>query len=226
VGEPAPREALAERLGLKPDDETLAIALTHSSHAAEHHACSNERLEFLGDAVVGLIIAERSYRELDMAEGGLAQVRQATVSSTALAAASRDLGIDAALLLGRGEEASGGRTKDSVLADAYEAVVAAVYLDGGLDAARRVVLSSLDARFLSEAAHPGASDVKSRLQEWAEAAGYGVPLYEVTSSGPSHEQRFVATVTIDDRAAGTGAGSSKKAAELEAARAAWEDRDA
>jgi ribonuclease-3 len=219
-------EDLAAALGLKPDDGTLEIALTHSSYAAEHHVRSNERLEFLGDAVVGLIIAERSYRELDMPEGGLAQVRQATVSSTALASASRDLGIDAALRLGRGEEASGGRTKDSVLADAYEAVVAAVYLDGGLDAARRVVLSSLDERFTSEAAHPGASDVKSRLQEWSEATGLGTPVYEVQSSGPSHEQRFIATVTFVHGVAGTGEGSSKKAAELEAARAAWEDRDA
>jgi len=226
VAPAAPHEGLASALGLKPDDETLAIALTHSSYAAEHHVRSNERLEFLGDAVVGLIIAERSYRELDMPEGGLAQVRQATVSSIALASASRDLGIDAALRLGRGEEASGGRAKDSVLADAYEAVIAAVYLDGGLDAARRVVLSSLDERFLFEAAHPGASDVKSRLQEWVEAASLGTPVYEVQSSGPSHEQRFIATVTIDDRVAGTGEGSSKKAAELEAARAAWEDRDA
>ena len=226
MGVPAPLESLAARLGLKPDDETLAIALTHSSYAAEHRVRSNERLEFLGDAVVGLIIAERSYRELDMPEGGLAQVRQATVSSTALATASRSLGIDAALRLGRGEGASGGRTKDSVLADAYEAVIAAVYLDGGLDAARGVVLSSLDERFLTEAAHPGASDVKSRLQEWAEATGRRTPAYEVQSSGPSHEQRFIATVLIDDRVAGTGEGSSKKAAELEAARAAWEDRDA
>jgi ribonuclease-3 len=227
VGVPAaPLEALADALGLKPDDETLATALTHSSYAAEHHLRSNERLEFLGDAVVGLIIAERSYRELDMEEGGLAQVRQATVSATALAAASRDLGIDAALRFGRGEEVSGGRAKDSVLADAYEAVIAAVYLDGGLAAARRVVLSSLDERFTLEAAHPGASDVKSRLQEWAEAAGFGPPVYEVQSSGPSHEQRFIASVTIDDRVTGTGEGSSKKSAELEAARAAWEDRDA
>jgi ribonuclease-3 len=222
----APLGDLAAAIGLRPDDETLAVALTHSSYAAEHHIGSNERLEFLGDAVVGLIIAERSYRELDMPEGGLAQVRQATVSSTALASASRDLGIDAALRLGRGEEASGGRAKDSVLADAYEAVVAAVYLDGGLDAAKRVVLSSLDERFLTEAAHPGASDVKSRLQEWSEATGLGTPVYEVQSSGPSHEQRFIATVCFDDRVAGTGEGSSKKAAELEAARAAWEDRDA
>jgi len=227
VGVPAaPLEALAAALGLKSDDHTLAVALSHSSYAAEHHLRSNERLEFLGDAVVGLIIAERSYRELDMPEGGLAQVRQATVSSTALASASRDLGIDAALRLGRGEEASGGRAKDSVLADAYEAVIAAVYLDGGLDAARRVVLSSLNERFMSEAAHPGASDVKSRLQEWAEAGGLGIPVYDIQSSGPSHEQRFVATVTFAGRVAGAGKGSSKKAAELEAARAAWEDRDA
>jgi ribonuclease-3 len=227
VGGPAsPLEALAVALGLSPADDTLAIALTHSSYASEHHVGSNERLEFLGDAVVGLIIAERSYRELDMPEGGLAQVRQATVSSSALAAASRGLRIDLALRLGRGEEASGGRAKDSVLADAYEAVVAAVYLDGGLLAARRVVLASLDERFLTEAADPGASDVKSRLQEWAEGTGRRTPVYDVRSSGPSHEQRFVAQVLIDDRVAGTGAGSSKKAAELEAARAAWEDRDA
>jgi ribonuclease III len=220
------RSTLAHALGLRPDDPVLASAVTHSSYASEHRIESNERLEFLGDAVIGLIIAERAFRELDLREGGLAQVRQATVAEAALARASRELGVREALLLGRGEEGSGGRDKDSLLADAYEAVIAAVYLDGGIEAARRVVASSLHATFEREASDPGASDVKSRLQEWAEAEGLGTPTYAVTNSGPGHEQRFEATVTIAGAAAGSGGGSSKKAAELAAARAAWETRRA
>lgn len=218
--------ALADLVGLDPQDATLATATTHSSYAAEHHEESNERLEFLGDAVVGLVIGERAFRELDLDEGGLAKVRQATVSEDALAAAARALGIDAALRLGRGEEASGGRSKDSVLADAYEAVVGAVYLCGGLEPARRVVAASLAERFEREARDPGASDVKSRLQEWAEARGYGTPAYETTATGPGHERRFTATVAINGRVLGQGEGPSKKAAELAAARVAWELRDA
>jgi len=218
--------ALARAIGVPEGDPTLHTAVTHSSYAAEHHIASNERLEFLGDAVVGLLIAERAFTELDLAEGGLAQVRQATVAEPSLAAASRMLGIDRAMRLGRGEEASGGRDKDSLLADAYEAVVAAVYLQGGLDAARTVVLSSLDARYRIEAADPGASDLKSRLQEWAESNGLGTPVYAVVGTGPAHAQRFAAAVTIGDRVAGRGEGSSKKAAELAAAHAAWKGRDA
>jgi ribonuclease-3 len=218
--------AVAHAIGLDDADATLEIAVTHSSYAAEHHLVSNERLEFLGDAVVGLIIAEHAYRELDLAEGGLAQVRQATVAEPSLAAAARALGVDGALQLGRGEESSGGRDKDSVLSDTYEAVIAAVYLDGGLDAARRVVLESLEARFRAEAADPGASDLKSRLQEWAESEGLGTPTYELHGAGPAHAQRFVASVTIGGRVLGTGEGSSKKAAELAAAHAAWEGRNA
>jgi ribonuclease-3 len=225
-GHELPTTGLAGAVGLDADDPTLAVAVTHSSYAAEHRIESNERLEFLGDAVVGLLVAERAYRELDLDEGGLAQVRQATVSEGSLAEASRRLGVDAALRLGRGEESSGGRSKDSVLADAYESVIGAVYLARGLEAAREVVGTTLDARFSAEASNPGASDVKSRLQEWSEAAGHGVPGYEVTGTGPGHEQRFHATVTIAGRVAGRGEGTSKKAAELAAARAAWEERGA
>jgi ribonuclease-3 len=226
VGAPDALGALARSVGLDAGDATLLAALTHSSYAAEHRVESNERLEFLGDAVVGLVIAERAYRELDLPEGGLAQVRQATVAAPSLAAASRGLGVDRALRLGRGEEASGGRSKDSILADAYEAVVGAVYLASGFEGARRLVLATLDARFAAEAAEPGASDVKSRLQEWAEASGLGAPRYAVIGSGPGHEQRFDATVTIAGVVRGAGGGTSKKAAELAAARAAWEARDA
>ncbi len=156
----AQRVALADALGLDADDPVLGSAVTHSSYATEHRIASNERLEFLGDAVVGLLIADRAYRELDLPEGGLAQVRQATVAEGSLATAARALGVREALLLGKGEEASGGRDKDSLLADAYEAVIAAVYLHGGLDAAARVVHASLGAHFDREASDPGASDVK------------------------------------------------------------------
>ena len=224
----AGRAVLIEHLGWHVVDRDLFTqALAHRSWCAEHPGqVPNERLEFLGDAVVGLVVAERAFRELALDEGGLAQVRQATVSEGSLAEASRRLGIDTALLLGRGEAASGGRAKDSVLADAYESVVGAIYLVRGLEAARHVVLETLDARFAQEAANPGASDVKSRLQEWAEAAGLGTPAYAVVASGPGHEQRFAATVRIAGRIAGEGEGTSKKAAELAAARRAWEERDA
>jgi ribonuclease III len=219
-------DTLARAVGIDVGDATLVASVTHSSYAAEHQVESNERLEFLGDAVVGLVIAERAFRELDLAEGGLAQVRQATVSEGSLAVASRALGLDKALRLGRGEESSGGRARDSLLADAYEAVVAAVYLAGGIEAARALVLSTLDERFAQEAREPGASDAKSRLQEWAEARGLGTPRYEVEGAGPGHDRRFTATVRIAGEVVGTGDGSSKKVAELAAARAAWERRDA
>lgn len=218
--------ALARAVGLGTPEGALRAAVTHSSYAAEHRVESNERLEFLGDAVVGLVIAERAFVELDLPEGGLAQVRQATVSEPSLAAAARALGIDRAILLGRGEEASGGRDKDSVLSDAYEAVIAAVYLAGGYEGARRVVLDSLDQRFAAEAADPGASDLKSRYQEWAEARGLGTPTYETVADGPAHAQRFSAAVSVAGAITGRGEGSSKKQAELAAARAAWEGRDA
>jgi len=227
VGSPDSQlDTLAHTVGIEADDAALVASVTHSSFAAEHHVESNERLEFLGDAVVGLVIAERAFRELDLPEGGLAQVRQATVSEPALAAASRALGLDRALRLGRGEESSGGRGRDSLLADAYEALVAAVYLAAGLEPARALVLRTLDERFAEEARDPGASDAKSRLQEWAEARGVGAPHYEVTGTGPGHDRRFTATVRIAGEVVGTGEGSSKKVAELAAARAAWERRDA
>jgi ribonuclease III len=219
-------DTLARALGIDAADDALVASVTHSSYAAEHRVESNERLEFLGDAVVGLVIAERAYRELDLPEGGLAQVRQATVSEPSLAEASRGLGLDAALRLGRGEEATGGRARDSLLADAYEAVVAAVYLRGGLESARTLVLRTLDERFGAEAKNPGASDAKSRLQEWSEAEGLGAPRYEVTGEGPGHERQYTATVRIAGEIAGTGEGRSKKVAELAAARAAWEQRHA
>jgi len=217
--------ALADGLGIDAADPLLMTALTHTSFAAEHGVDSFERLEFLGDAVVGLVIAERGFRELDLQEGGLAQIRQATVAEPALAEAARGLGLDTLVRLGRGEEKSGGRDKDSILSDAYEAVVAAVYLSCGMDAARRVVLTTLAARFAVEASHPGASDLKSRYQEWAEQSGRGTPVYEVEATGPGHAQRFVATVYVAGEVAGTGEGPSKKAAELEAATAAWQTRE-
>ncbi|HEV3329258.1 MAG TPA: ribonuclease III [Acidimicrobiales bacterium] len=219
-------DTLARGLGIDAADAALVASVTHSSYAAEHRVESNERLEFLGDAVVGLVIAERAYRELDLPEGGLAQVRQATVSEPSLAEASRGLGLDEVLRLGRGEEATGGRGRDSLLADAYEAVVAAVYLREGLEEARALVLRTLDERFRAEARDPGASDAKSRLQEWSEAKGLGAPHYEVTGDGPGHERRYTATVRIGGAVVGTGEGTSKKVAELAAARAAWEQRDA
>ena len=183
---------------------------------------SNERLEFLGDAVVGLVIAEHAFRELDLPEGGLAQVRQATVSATVLAAASRAIGIDEALRLGRGEEASGGEGSRLAARRRLRGRRGAVYLREGLEAARARRARGPSTSASTEAQRPGRLGRKSRLQEWAEANGLGTPSYEVTGDGPGHDAATLPPSRSQASVAGTGEGSSKKAAELAAARAAWE----
>ena len=199
------------------------MALCHRSWCAENPGHpSNERLEFLGDAVLGLVVTDHIYGAYDeLPEGELAKVRAAVVNSEVLAelAAERDLG--AAVLLGRGEDLSGGREKPSILADALEAVIGAVYLDGGWKAAARLVMDLLAARIEEAAAGPGGQDFKTRLQELASRLGHDLPRYEVEDDGPDHAKRFFATVHVGDAPAGRGEGRSKKQAEQAAARAAW-----
>lgn len=219
--------ALEARLGHVFDDPgLLQQALSHRSWCAEHDdEPSNERLEFLGDAVLGLVVTDALYQRFpDHPEGQLAKTRATVVSAATLADVGRvlDLGVD--LRLGKGEDASGGREKASILADAVEAVIGAVYLDGGMDAARALVLRELDQRMDDAASRPGARDYKTRLQEIAASDGHGPPTYEITESGPDHHKRFAATVMIGEEIRGTGDGSSKKEAEQRAARAAWEAR--
>jgi len=172
-----------------------------------------------------MVVTDRLFgAEPEVPEGHMAKTRAAVVSAVALADVATGLDLGAELRLGRGEDASGGRTKTSILADAMEAVIGAVYLDGGLDAARRLVLDLLDDRIAAAAREPGSADYKTRLQELAARDGAPAPHYEITEQGPDHDKTFHATVTIGELARGHGAGRSKKEAEQRAASAAWDAR--
>jgi ribonuclease III len=203
--------------------ELLERALAHRSWCAEEGTSdSNERLEFLGDAVLGLVVAEHTYRTYpELSDGVMSKVRASVVNTRALAEIALELGIAAHLRLGRGEDQSGGRAKESILADATEAVIGAVYLDGGLEEARRMILDLLRDRIASAVGEPGESDHKSRLQEETVRLGRGVPHYEVEGFGPDHARRYLATVYVAGRRLGTGEGRSKKDAEQVAAQVAF-----
>ena len=220
----SPRDALAARLQ-RPfnDPELFARSLAHRSWCAETEgAASNERLEFLGDAVLGLVVTDHLYRTYpDLPEGELAKVRASLVNSEALAEVATTLNIGDALLLGKGEDASGGREKPSILADAMEAVIGAVYIDGGWDAAVELIMGLLAERIEEAAAGPGGQDYKTRLQELAARRFDQLPRYDVLDEGPDHAKRFFATVYLNGIERGQGEGRSKKQAEQAAARAAW-----
>jgi len=216
--------ALIGRLGRPFHDESLLLqALSHRSWCAEAGGRpSNERLEFLGDAVLGLAVAEHCYRTyLDMPEGALAKVRAAVVNTSVLADVALELDLGPMLLLGRGEDSSGGRTKPSILANAMEAVIAAIYLDGGWEPAEAFVLRMLHDRIEEAAAGPGAEDFKTRLQEMVVRRVGRLPQYEVLGTGPDHARRYTATVIVGGDVVGQGEGRSKKDAEQAAAHAAW-----
>jgi ribonuclease-3 len=202
----------------------LEQALTHRSYSSEQGTDgSNERLEFLGDSVLGFVVTAFVYAEYpDLPEGELAKLRASVVSAEALAEVANELDLGAALRLGKGEDASGGRAKPSILADATEAVIAAVYLDGGLEPATRLVLATLERRIREQAAGPGGQDYKTRLQELAAQVAEQLPRYQVRHEGPDHSKRFFANVLLRGTVYGSGEGRSKKAAEQAAARVAWE----
>ena len=206
----------------------MVHALTHRSWCAEHPGDeSNERLEFLGDAVLGVVVTDHLFSAFpDLPEGQLAKARAAVVSSTTLAEVGRELGVGLDLRLGKGEDASGGREKASILADAVEAVLGAMYLDGGVEPVRRLVLEQLSERIDQAAERPGDKDYKTRLQEVAAHDGFTPPVYALTESGPDHHKRFHATVAVGGERLGAGTGTSKKEAEQKAARAAYERRSA
>jgi ribonuclease III len=199
--------------------------MAHRSWCAEvAGAPSNERLEFLGDAVLGLVVTDHLFRTYpELPEGELAKVRASVVNSEALAEVAGELSLGAALLLGKGEDASGGRDKPSILADAMEAVIGAVYLDGGWGPAAALVMTLLGERIEEAAAGPGGQDFKTRLQELAARRFDALPRYEVTDEGPDHAKRFFATVMVGGLARGRGEGRSKKQAEQGAAREAWHE---
>ncbi len=207
------------------DISLLQHALAHRSWCGEQEggAPSNERLEFLGDAVLGLVVARYSYERFpDFPEGMLAKVRSAVVNARVLAQVAERLEVGEVLLLGRGEETSGGRTKASILADAFEAILGAVYLDAGWDAAEVLVLRELSDAIARAAEEPDDFDHKSRLQEKAVHDGGAPPRYVVVGSGPDHERAYAAEVFVGGVRLGVGVGRSKKDAEQEAARNAWE----
>ena len=202
----------------------LELALTHRSYCAERGIDeSNERLEFLGDSVLGFVVTTYVFEEFpELPEGELAKLRAVVVSSETLARVALELDLGAALRLGKGEHASGGRSKTSILADAMEAVIAAVYLDGGMEPARALVLRALDGAIREQATGPGGGDYKTRLQELAAQRLEQLPRYRLRHEGPDHSKRFFATVVLGGTTYGSGDGRSKKAAEQAAAREAWE----
>lgn len=220
------RGPLLRALGVELGDDLLVLALTHRSYAYENGGLpTNERLEFLGDSVLSIVVTERLYVEHpDLPEGQLAKLRASVVNMHALAGVAETLGPDglgAYLYLGRGEEMTGGRTKSSILADATEALIGAVYLEHGLEPAREMVHRLFDALLVSAPLLGAGLDWKTSLQEFTAAADLGVPEYRITEDGPDHLKVFTATAVVSGRDLGTGEGRTKKEAEQKAAELAW-----
>jgi ribonuclease III len=205
------------------DPELLDRALTHRSYAYEQGGLpTNERLEFLGDSVLGLVVTEHLFVSYpDLSEGQLAKLRAAVVNSRALADVARELDLGAVIRLGRGEETTGGRDKSSILADTMEAVIGAVFLQHGIESARIFVHYLFDPLMADVATRGAGLDWKTSLQEITSLAGYGVPIYEVVESGPDHAKSFQAMVVVEGTSYGPGAGRNKKEAEQNAAATAF-----
>lgn len=221
------REALTEKLGVEIDPELLSLALTHRSFAYENGGIPhNERLEFLGDSVLGQAVTVRLYtRHPELEEGSLAKRRASVVSTVALAEVARRIGLGDHVRLGRGEILTGGRDKDSILADTMEALIGAAFLSAGAEAAAAMVLRLVEPLLADPERYGAAMDPKTSLQEIAARLGLPAPGYSIEATGPDHDRRFTATVTVGDLAT-TGNGSSKKQAEMAAALAAWHELDA
>ena len=197
--------------------------MSHRSWCAEVGGRpSNERLEFLGDAVLGLVVAELAYRHHDdLPEGKLTDLRKSVVNSAALAEVALEVGIGPCLRLGKGEDAAGGRSKPSILSDAFEAVLGAVYLDGGMHAAEALIERLFADRMVVAAQRLDRLDHKTLLQELTARLHDSAPVYVLSDTGPDHEKRFFATVIVQGVAVGHGEGRSKKMAEQAAAEQAW-----
>lgn len=222
-GMTAPAAQLLQKLGVHIDPELLVLSLTHRSFAHEAGGIpTNERLEFLGDTVLGLVVTEELYRSHPaQSEGELAKMRAATVSQRALAVVARELDLGSYVLLGKGELSTGGRDKDSILSDTLEALFGAIYLSHGLEASRGLVLG-LVGPTLTAAADLGAGlDWKTSLQELSAELSLGAPVYEVDGTGPDHARTFTARAVIAGVVRGIGTGPAKKLAEQEAAALAY-----
>lgn len=213
---------LTDKLGVDIDPELLSLALTHRSYAYENGGIPhNERLEFLGDSILGQAVTVHlftTHPQLD--EGALAKRRASVVSTVALAEVARGIGLGQYLRLGRGEDQTGGRDKDSILADSMEAVFGATYLSTGPDAATELVLRLLAPLLADPERYGAAMDPKTSLQELAARLSLSPPVYTVTAEGPDHHRRFTATVSVGE-VTSTGEGSSKKQAEMAGALAVW-----
>lgn len=182
----------------------------------------NERLEFLGDSVLGLVVTDHIYRTYaELPEGQLAKLRASVVNTSTLADLGRDLEVGPLLRLGKGEDQSGGRDKESILADALEALFGAVYVDGGWTRAQEVIIAHTHYAIVDAADQPGRKDYKTQLQELTARLSLGTPVYQIDGSGPDHDKRFTAVTLIDGVPRGHGAGTSKKRAEQVAARSAY-----
>jgi ribonuclease-3 len=221
---PDPAE-LTAALGVEVTPDLLERALTHRSYAYENGGLpTNERLEFLGDSVLGLVVTDTLFRgHPDLPEGQLAKLRAAVVNMRALAGVARGLGVGAHIRLGRGEEGTGGRDKASILADTLEALIGAVYLDRGLDEASALVHRLFDSLIARSAGLGAGLDWKTSLQELTAVEELGVPEYHVAESGPDHQKTFRASVRVGGKTYGSGEGRSKKEAEQHAAEAAWNE---
>ncbi|MDS1112703.1 ribonuclease III [Gordonia westfalica] len=220
------RAALLAALDTDIPEDLLTLALTHRSYAYEHGGLpTNERLEFLGDSVLGVVITERLYLHFpDRPEGELAKIRASVVNMHALADVARGLGeggLGMYLYLGRGEEMTGGRDKDSILADGLESLFGAVFLSHGLETSQRIILRLFDER-IEKAGQLGAGlDWKTSLQELSSERGYGPPQYQISSTGPDHNKEFTAIAMVAGENLGEGVGRTKKEAEQQAAALAW-----
>jgi ribonuclease III len=206
------------------DLELLERALTHRSYAYENGGLpTNERLEFLGDSVLGVVVTETLFRKHpDLSEGRLAKLRAAVVNARALAGVGRTLDLGSYVRLGRGEETTGGRDKASILSDTVEAVIGAVYIGGGFAVATDVVHRLFDPVIAAASTMGAGLDWKTSLQELAADAALGVPEYLIEESGPDHQKTFTARVRVGRQVYGTGSGRSKKEAEQQAAETAYE----
>lgn len=207
------------------DAELLERALTHRSYAYENGGLpTNERLEFLGDSVLGVVVTETLYTtHPDFSEGRLAKLRAAVVNARALAGVAREIGLGEHIKLGRGEETTGGREKSSILSDTVEAVIGAIHLSGGMDEAARVVHKLFDPLMVAAASMGAGLDWKTSLQELSASLSLGVPEYVIEDEGPDHAKTFVARVRVGDTMHGHGTGRSKKEAEQGAAETAYRE---
>lgn len=210
-------------LGQPMDAALLRQALTHRSYAYENGGLpTNERLEFLGDSVLGIVVTERLFRDFpEEPEGQLAKLRAAVVNAQALAEVARGLNLGRYLLLGKGEESTGGFDKSSILADAMEAVIGALYMSTDLETTRTFIERVFGPLIAASATLGAGLDWKTSLQERAAETDSGVPEYRVTDSGPDHAKEFTAEVLVGGRVLGSGHGRSKKFAEQEAAAEAY-----